>query len=42
MATRKTKEEKPLNKRELAKFQKQLEEIRDEVSARIRDRASRT
>ncbi len=40
MATRRTKEEKPLTKREMAKFKKQLEEIRDEVSARIRDRAS--
>lgn len=41
MATRRTtKEEKPLNKKELAAFQKRLEQLRDEVSGRIRDRAS--
>lgn len=40
MATRRSKEEKPLTKKELDKFKKRLEELRDEVSDRIRDRAS--
>ncbi len=42
MATRprKSKEEKPLTKKELEAFQKRLLELRDEVCARIRDRAS--
>lgn len=37
---RKVEKEKPLNKRELDKFKKQLQGLRDEVSGRIRDRAS--
>ena len=42
MATRarKSKEEKPLTKKELEKFKKRLEELRDEVGTRIRERAS--
>ncbi len=32
--------QKPLNKRELEKFKKRLEELREEVGARIRDRAN--
>ena len=39
---RKTELEKPLNKRELDKFKKTLLELRDEVSDRIRNRASTT
>lgn len=38
--TRRAKEEKPLNKRELEKFKKQLTQLREEVSGRIRDRAN--
>ncbi|MEQ8276781.1 MAG: TraR/DksA family transcriptional regulator [Deltaproteobacteria bacterium] len=38
--TRKSKEEKPLSKKELEQFKKRLEDLRDEVSARIRERAS--
>jgi len=37
---RKVEKEKPLNKRELDKFKKQLQVLRDEVSGRIRERAS--
>jgi len=37
---RKVEKEKPLNKRELEKFKKRLLELRSEVGARIRDRAS--
>ena len=37
--TRRTKEEKPLTKKELTKFREQLEKLRDEVSERIRERA---
>ena len=39
---RKTELEKPLNKRELDKLKKTLLELRDEVSDRIRNRASTT
>lgn len=38
--TRRSKEEKPLSKKELEKFKNRLEELRDEVSSRIRERAS--
>ncbi len=38
--TRRTKEEKPLSKKELAKFKERLVELRDEVSERIRERAN--
>jgi DnaK suppressor protein len=37
---RKQEREKPLNKRELQKMQKKLEDLRDEVAGRIRDRAN--
>ncbi len=37
--TRRTKDEKPLSKKELSKFKERLEELRDEVSERIRARA---
>ena len=37
--TRRTKEEKPLSKKELTKFKERLVELRDEVSERIRERA---
>jgi len=37
---RKQEREKPLNKKELDKFKKRLEELRDEVATRIRDRAN--
>lgn len=41
MATkRKSDKEKPLNKKELEKYKKKLEQLRDEVGARIRERAS--
>ena len=42
MATRarKQEKEKPFSKKELEQFQKRLAELRDEVGARIRDRAS--
>lgn len=38
--TRKTEKEKPLSKKELEKFKKQLEDLHDEVTMRIRDRAN--
>lgn len=38
--TRRTEKEKPLTKRELDKFKKHLTQLREEVSSRIRDRAS--
>ena len=37
---RKSDKEKPLTKKELDKYQKRLEELRDEVGTRIRERAS--
>lgn len=38
--TKKQEEEKPLTKKELTAFQARLEELRDEVATRIRNRAS--
>ena len=37
--TRRTKEEKPLSKKELANFKERLVELRDQYSERIRERA---
>lgn len=37
---RKSEKEKPLTKKELEAFRKRLQELREEVSGRIRDRAS--
>ena len=38
--TRRTKEEKPLTKKELTKFKERLVELRDEYRERIRERAN--
>jgi DnaK suppressor protein len=40
MATKKSDKEKPLSKKELDKYKKRLMELREEVGARIRERAS--
>jgi DnaK suppressor protein len=40
MAVRKSDKEKPLTKKELDKYKKRLMELREEVGARIRERAS--
>jgi DnaK suppressor protein len=40
MAVKKSDKEKPLSKKELDKYKKRLMELRDEVGARIRERAS--
>lgn len=38
--TRRAEKEKPLTKKELEKFKKQLEDLREEVTLRIRERAN--
>ena len=40
MGVKKSDKEKPLSKKELDKYKKRLMELRDEVGARIRERAS--
>ena len=40
MASKKSDKEKPLSKKELDKYKKRLMELREEVGARIRERAS--